>query len=405
GTLKWKFRAAGTIFSDPAIALDGTIYFGCDDDKLYALNPNGTRKWTFDTGGPITASPAIGSKGTVYIGTTTAMKFFAVNPDGSKAWEFQAAERIYSSAALAADGTIYFGSNDGHLYALDEIGTLKWKFAAGALVRSSPAIAADGTVYFGVENGAFFAINASGDLSWSVLTENYIYSSPVIDPMGAIYFASADNSVYALTGAARLAGTPWSMFRSDPRHLGRAVPMMDSPPALSPIADVTILKNEVAGPIAFTVQDSETPAENLLSRVETSDPVLVPEANITLNGSGSNRSLTLTPAPEQTGSATITIYVMDSAGHTASTRFTLTVLPGDPVPAPRILSVEISGGAVTILWTSVPGEIYQVQSASDLVSPRWENLPGEVVAQEESASKKDLAELEQQKFYRVVHLP
>ena len=31
--------------------LDGTIYIGCDDYKLYAITPAGTVDWTYETGG------------------------------------------------------------------------------------------------------------------------------------------------------------------------------------------------------------------------------------------------------------------------------------------------------------------------------------------------------------------
>jgi len=39
GTLKWKFTTGviGQVNSSPAIAADGTIYFGSDDGNLYAV--------------------------------------------------------------------------------------------------------------------------------------------------------------------------------------------------------------------------------------------------------------------------------------------------------------------------------------------------------------------------------
>ena len=44
------FPPAIRINSSPAIGADGTIYVGSEDDKLYAINPDGSQKWAFSTG-------------------------------------------------------------------------------------------------------------------------------------------------------------------------------------------------------------------------------------------------------------------------------------------------------------------------------------------------------------------
>ena len=66
--LDWKFMTGSIIESSPAIGEDGTIYFGCVDSYLYAINPDGTEKWKYLTGYWITlSSPAINDDGTIYI--------------------------------------------------------------------------------------------------------------------------------------------------------------------------------------------------------------------------------------------------------------------------------------------------------------------------------------------------
>ena len=49
-TLKWSFSTGGSVYSNPAIGGDGTIYVGSCDHKLYAINPDGTEKWRYSTG-------------------------------------------------------------------------------------------------------------------------------------------------------------------------------------------------------------------------------------------------------------------------------------------------------------------------------------------------------------------
>ena len=48
--LKWKFGVEKRITSSPAIGLDGTIYFGSVDGKLYAVSPEGKLVWTVQLG-------------------------------------------------------------------------------------------------------------------------------------------------------------------------------------------------------------------------------------------------------------------------------------------------------------------------------------------------------------------
>ena len=64
---------------------------------------------------------------------------------------------------------------------------------------------------------------------------------------------------------------------------------------------------------------------------EFSNTTLVPNANIVFGGSGANRTVTVTPAANQSGTATITVTVSDGA-LTASDTFVLTVTPVNDPP-------------------------------------------------------------------------
>jgi hypothetical protein len=70
--------------------------------------------------------------------------------------------------------------------------------------------------------------------------------------------------------------------------------------------------------------DEETAVADLTLSASSSDTVLVPDANIVLGGSGANRTVTVTPASNQSGSATITLTVSDGTASTSDT-FVLTV--------------------------------------------------------------------------------
>jgi lysophospholipase L1-like esterase/fibronectin type 3 domain-containing protein len=96
-------------------------------------------------------------------------------------------------------------------------------------------------------------------------------------------------------------------------------------PTLSPIADQTVAVNGSTGPISFTVGDAETAADSLILSASSSDQTLVPNANIVFGGNGNDRTVTVTPAANQSGAATITIAATDGALNTTTT-FNLAVL-------------------------------------------------------------------------------
>ncbi|MSU47884.1 MAG: hypothetical protein EXS37_02120 [Opitutus sp.] len=198
GIRKWDVGLAEPVDSSPAVGPDGTVYIGCVDGRLYALNPgSGATKWTLNARGFITSSPAIGADGTIYFGSA-AGGLHAVTPAGAEQWNFRADGGIDSSPAIAADGTIYFGSDDKFLYAVTPGGVQKWRFSTGGRIFASPAIGADGTVYVGSGDQQMYAVSPAGTLRWAYQTNGDIQSSPALGADGTVYFASADNNFYAL---------------------------------------------------------------------------------------------------------------------------------------------------------------------------------------------------------------
>ncbi|MBA4147178.1 MAG: tandem-95 repeat protein [Verrucomicrobia bacterium] len=108
------------------------------------------------------------------------------------------------------------------------------------------------------------------------------------------------------------------------KKAGSAPPPVNTAPVVSSIANQTIQEDSATAPISFTVSDAETAAANLSVTASSSNQTLVPNANIALGGSGGNRTITVTPAKEQSGSATITIFVSDGI-NVVNRSFALTV--------------------------------------------------------------------------------
>ena len=103
-----------------------------------------------------------------------------------------------------------------------------------------------------------------------------------------------------------------------------------SGPSISPIAEQSVNENTATPAIPFTISDGATNPTLLSVSGFSSNPALVPNANLVFGGSSSNRTVTVTPASNQSGTATISVVVSDGVLR-ATNSFLLTVVPASSV--------------------------------------------------------------------------
>jgi hypothetical protein len=191
------------------------------------------------------------------------------------------------------------------------------------------------------------------------LTVSASSSLPAIVSNASIVLGGADASrTIQLTPEPDAHGTTTIIVTvSDPAGASRSeaftltVQPSNDPPAIDSVANRTINEDTQTAPITFSVADGETPADALVVSASSSNPGLVPNlpANLALSGSGASRTLVVAPAPNQSGSATITLLVTDADGGTASTSFTLTVngVNDPPTLSPPFAPVTVAEDAAT----------------------------------------------------------
>ena len=156
----WRYHTGGAVYSSPTV-YNGLVFFGSDDQTVYAVNAiTGKLAWSFLTGGPVRSSPAVN-------GTVVAI-----------------------------------GSDDGKLYILQEsTGKLVRSFTTGGAVRSSPTLVGD-IAYFGSNDSRVYAVNtATGVTLWNTATKGAVVASPVLTSDGEVVVGSTDHKVYALSSA------------------------------------------------------------------------------------------------------------------------------------------------------------------------------------------------------------
>ncbi|HLP76729.1 MAG TPA: hypothetical protein VK327_07395 [Candidatus Paceibacterota bacterium] len=146
------------------------------------------------------------------------------------------------------------------------------------------------------------------------------------------------------------------------------VQTVGGPPSISGLVATSIPGNSNTGPLPFVVSDVETAAGSLTVSATSDNPTLVPNspANLTFGGADGNRTLTVTPAVGQQGTANIEVVVTDGNNDTATNSFLLTVgaptisgIPNQIAPLNGVISVpmwvndsETAAGSLVVTATS-----------------------------------------------------
>jgi len=188
---------------------------------------------------------------------------------------------------------------------------------------------------------------AAGSLTLSSTSSNLT----LVPAANVVFGGNGTNRAVTVTPATNQTGTTLITVTVSDGLLTRStnflvtVNPVNDPPTISTVADQTVAEDTTTAAIAFTVGDIETAATSLNVTSSSSNPVLVPNANITLGGSGSSRTVAILPATNQYGTAIITLSVSDGTA-TASTSFMLTVTPvNEPPTLDALANVFINQGA------------------------------------------------------------
>ena len=141
---------------------------------------------------------------------------------------------------------------------------------------------------------------------------------------------------------------------------------INTPPTISDITDKTTNEDTATGAIPFTVGDAELDPAYLTVTATSSDLALVPVENISLGGSGVNRTIDILPAPNRSGTATITVSVNDG-NVTVNDTFLLTVAAVNDAPVADAQSLSMLWNTsinITLTGTDVDGNplIYSIVS-------------------------------------------
>jgi probable HAF family extracellular repeat protein len=270
GALRWTAYTANSsppattdhpdpFSSSPVIGLNGVIYVGSSDGKVYAFNAgNGALAWpqAISVGAPIEATLAIGANGWLYgctrfvNGNANSGRAFAINPGKAISNPSQAIEwSVQYSASqpgflvgpiIDQSGFVYVANYHERIIRIDPETGQDLHFwhvgGTGAKFCQTPALNQDGLILVGTSTdagGTLFkrAIRAfnTGQLEtdsywdvWTVAGQDVgdFLGGVVIRPTGNVYLADTTGRVYRFTGAPLMAGD-WPSLQSGNQRRGK----------------------------------------------------------------------------------------------------------------------------------------------------------------------------------------
>jgi len=226
-SVRWTFEAGGGFWGSPVVA-DSTVYTGCADNYLYAVDAaTGEQEWRFEADHRIEGTPQY-ADGTVFVGSYDRHIYALDAATGEVQWEVETDGLIRGSPTVA-DGTVYIGvgchnlacewyadgtSDTGWLYALDAAtGEVDWHRELGTEVVSTPAVG-ERNLFVGSSDGYLYALDrSSGEQRWRYRTREWIWASPTL-AFGTVYVADWDAEVHAVDAATGEQEWSYSSFGS-----------------------------------------------------------------------------------------------------------------------------------------------------------------------------------------------
>lgn len=188
-------------------------------------------------------------------------------------------------------------------------------------------------VYFYFDSSFTYASHTQashGSVTYSSGSKNIKYT-PNANYCGSDYYTYRLNSPTNGGGGPN----PMMMSMSSTSYTTVAITVnvtcINDRPTISNITNKSILEDKNTGNIAFSVTDVETNNGSLSITKNSSNKTLVPTSKITLGGSGTNRTVKVTPAANKYGTSTITLTVSDG-NLTKTDTFVVTVNSVEDAP-------------------------------------------------------------------------
>lgn len=178
---------------------------------------------------------------------------------------------------------------------------------------NTPPLAQNGSMTLSEDasaDGTLIASDGDGDsLTYRIGTQGSKGTATILDETAGTYRYQAAADAFG--------SDTFSFIANDGRADSQAASVtvtilpVNDPPGISAAGDLACQDNLPGGPAPFTITDDGHPGTTIQLTARSSDQNLVPNANILLGMDGGSCSITVTPAENRIGVATVTITVSD----------------------------------------------------------------------------------------------
>ena len=133
------------------------------------------------------------------------------------------------------------------------------------------------------------------------------------------------------------------------------LPAPNTPPTITAIVAQTTQFNQKLSGIRFYVDDKETSPDQLVVTAHSMNQAIVPNGNIVIEGGGTERELSISPAPNGSGATQIEVTVTDEANGSQTTVFEMIVELDSIEPTNDMFAnrIQISTGSVSLEGSTV----------------------------------------------------
>ncbi|MWV38680.1 PQQ-binding-like beta-propeller repeat protein [Natrialba sp. INN-245] len=219
--VRWRLEGDGRFVSSPAV-VDGTVYAGCRDGYLYAVDSQtGSTEWAVELNMRATPSPTV-IDGIVYASSHGVPdKMHALEADsGEQLWEEELDNSTHSPAPYGSEIYTY---HSGRLIGLDrDSGSSSVLFEGYRQTPDAPAIK-DGVLFGGGRRSIVAHDLTRDEIKWEFENKNGEYmstGSPAVQGE-SLYVGAGDGKLYSINADDGV--EEWSFETEGPLSFGPAV--------------------------------------------------------------------------------------------------------------------------------------------------------------------------------------
>ncbi len=217
GRERWRVRLRAPPVTGPAVGTTGDIYIASADNRVLAYHPRGEAYWNAILAGAPT-EPAIAGDGTVYYGTDYG-SVVALDQTGDILWDYVSDAGFLSP--VLAEGRVLAATINGEIIALDSAGQVLWQSqAAEGLTGYLTATAGKDLIALS-KNGYLVRFRDDGHPvdKLDVRGSGSLFG---VSPTGKYIFGGDDWLVYAYQWSLP-GGDTWSQPGANPQHTSSAL--------------------------------------------------------------------------------------------------------------------------------------------------------------------------------------